>query len=89
MFESVKSPWKFNEVWGVKMLFFLFHVSEHIHHFKVIKKITKKKTEIVWFWGTPPPPQFGKNPNFFHFFHLKASLIAFLVLEIAMKTSGG
>ena len=37
----------------------LFHVSEHVDHFKAIKKIHEKKQEIVWF---------GKKPNYFLFF---------------------
>ena len=50
----------------------LFHVSEHLGHSKAIKK-SRKKTEIVWLGGTSPP-QFGKRPNYFRFFLMKASL---------------
>ena len=32
----------------------LFHVSEHLGHFKAIKK-NRKKTEIVWSGGTSHP----------------------------------
>jgi hypothetical protein len=50
----------------------LSHVSEHVDHFKAIKKTPKKKQEIVWLGGNPP--MFGKKPNYFLFFFLKASL---------------
>ena len=45
----------------------LFHVSEHVDHFKAIKYFRAKKREIVWSGGTPPP-LFGKIPNYFPFF---------------------
>ena len=32
----------------------LFHVSEHVDHFKAIKYFREKKREIVWSGGTPP-----------------------------------
>ena len=31
---------------------------------------------MVWFGGTPLPPGFGKTPNFFRFFLMKAALIS-------------
>ena len=34
----------------------LFHVTEHVDHFKAIKYFCDKKQEIVWSLGTPPPP---------------------------------
>ena len=60
---------------GMKIILFFFHVSDHIDHFKEIQKSQQQKTEIVLFWSTPP--QFGKIPNYFRFFHLKASLSIF------------
>ena len=52
-----------------------FHVSEHVDHFKAIKVFSlRKKPEMVWLGGTPHPPGFGKTPNFFRFFLVKASL---------------
>ena len=57
-----------------KIFIDFFHVSEHVDHFKAIKVFSlRKKTEIVWSGGTPPP-MFGKTPNFFRFFLVKASL---------------
>ena len=48
-----------------------FHVSEYVDHFKALKVFSlRKKPEMVWFGGTPPPPGFGKTPNFFRFFFL-------------------
>ena len=36
-----------------------FHVSEHVDHFKAIKVFSlRKKTEKVWFGGTPKPNRF-------------------------------
>ena len=40
--------------WG-KYFIALFHVSEHVDHFKAIKYFREKKREIVWSGGTPPP----------------------------------
>ena len=40
---------------GEKKFIGYFHVSEHVDHFKAIKN-SVKKTEIVWFGGTSPPP---------------------------------
>ena len=52
-----------------------FHVSEHVDHFKAIKVFSlRKKPEMVWLGGTPTPPGFGKKPNYFRFFLVKASL---------------
>ena len=52
-----------------------FHVSEHVDHFKAIKVFSlRKKTEMVWLGGTPPLG-FGKRPNYFRFFLVKASLV--------------
>ena len=46
-----------------------FHVSEHVDHFKAIKVFSlRKKPEMVWLGG------FGKTPNFFRSFLVKASL---------------
>ena len=59
---------------GIFYKFFLLHVSEHVDHFKAIKVFSlRKKPEMVWL-GVPPPPRFGKTPNFFRFFLVKASL---------------
>ena len=50
-------PNNLNIVWvghnWEKYFIALFHVSEHVDHFKAIKKIHEKKQEIVWLWGTP------------------------------------
>ena len=54
-----------------------FHISEHVDHFNAIQVFSlRKKPEItgkVWS-GDTPPPLFGKTPNFFRFFLVKASL---------------
>ena len=39
--------------WG-KYFIALFHVSEHVDHFKAIKYFLEKIREIVWSGGTPP-----------------------------------
>ena len=39
-----------------KNLIDFFHVSEHVDQFKAIKVFSlRKKPEMVWFGGTPPP----------------------------------
>ena len=48
---------------GEKKCIGYFHVSEHIDHFKTIKNCVKK-TEIVWFGGTSPPPCLVKTKLF-------------------------
>ena len=50
----------------------LFHVSEHLDHFKAIQKKVGKKRKL--FCGSTYPPWFGKRPNYFRFFLMKASL---------------
>ena len=40
--------------WG-KNCIGLFHVSEHLGHFKATKNFTSKRSEMVWFGGTSPP----------------------------------
>ena len=59
---------------GEKNVLFFFHVSEHIDHFKAIKKFCEKTGNSL-VWGYLPPPLFGKKPNYFRFFHLTASLM--------------
>ena len=41
----------------------LFHVSEHLGHFKAIQKKSGKK-EIVWLEGISPPPSLVKDQTF-------------------------
>ena len=46
----------------------LFHVSEHVDHFKAIKYFCEKKREIVWSGGTPPTPCLVKYQTITRFF---------------------
>ena len=42
-----------------------FHVSEHVDHFKAIKVFSlRKKPEMVWLGGTPPPGVWQKTKLF-------------------------
>ena len=42
-----------------------FHVSEHVDHFKAIKVFSlRKKPEMVWLGGTPPPGIWKKTKLF-------------------------
>ena len=45
-----------------------FHVSEHVDHLKAIKVFSLRKTRKRFGLGVPPPPGFGKRPNYFRFF---------------------
>ena len=48
-------------------IFFIdfFHVSEHVDHFKAIKVFSlRKKPEMVWLGGTPPPRVWQKTKLF-------------------------
>ena len=44
----------------------LFHVSEHLGHFKAITNF-KRKMENILVWGYPPPPMFGKKQTISRF----------------------
>ena len=46
-----------------------FHVSEHVDHFKAIKVFSlRKKPEMVWLGGTPPPWGLAKDQTISGFF---------------------
>ena len=48
-----------------KKIIDFFHVSEHVDHFKAIKVFSlRKKPEMVWLEGTPPPGVWQKTKLF-------------------------